>query len=161
MGRRRSVIGMTALGLGAATVTACGTEGIRLDSRDRDNAAVKQGAQLFAQRCGGCHTLDAAGTQGSAFTIKNRERVDGPNFNVRKEQVGQVLYAIRNGGFSGAIMPQNIVVGKDADDVALFLSRYAGREATAPKTPGHQTQPAGGMRRETATGPQGAPVRRP
>ena len=55
--------------------------------------------------------------------------MDGPNFNIRKEDVGQVLYAIRNGGFSGAIMPENIVVGKDAQDVAAFLSRYAGRGA--------------------------------
>jgi hypothetical protein len=37
-----------------------------------------------------------------------------------------VLYAIRNGGFSGAIMPENIVVGRDADDVAAFLAKYAG-----------------------------------
>jgi hypothetical protein len=38
-----------------------------------------------------------------------------------------VLYAIRNGGFSGAIMPENIVVGQDANDVAAFLSKYAGK----------------------------------
>jgi hypothetical protein len=40
-----------------------------------------------------------------------------------------VLYAIRNGGFSGAIMPENIVVGNDAQDVAAFLSKYAGTPA--------------------------------
>ncbi len=27
-----------------------------------------------------------------------------------------MLFAIRNGGFSGAIMPANIVVGEDAED---------------------------------------------
>ena len=37
-------------------------------------------------------------------------------------------YAIRNGGFSGAIMPANIVVGDDADKVAEFLAEYSGRE---------------------------------
>jgi hypothetical protein len=41
-----------------------------------------------------------------------------------------VLYAIRNGGFSGAIMPANIVVGQKARDVALFLERYAGAKST-------------------------------
>jgi hypothetical protein len=46
-----------------------------------------------------------------------------------------VLYAIRNGGFSGAIMPANIVVGKDADDVALFLERYAGAESEEGSSP--------------------------
>ena len=43
---------------------------------------------------------------------------NGPNFNFRKENIEQVLYAIRNGGFSGAIMPQNIVVGGRRTDVA-------------------------------------------
>ena len=44
-----------------------------------------------------------------------------------------MLYAIRNGGFSGAIMPENIVVGQDAEDVADFLSKYAGAGARPPK----------------------------
>ncbi|MDX6655580.1 MAG: hypothetical protein QOH62_373, partial [Solirubrobacteraceae bacterium] len=94
-----------------------------------------EGAQLFAQRCGGCHTLDVAGTQGSATQIRDRERVDGPNFNTRKEQVDQVLYAIRNGGFSGAIMPENIVVGKEAQAVAQFLAKYAGTQAPKSVSP--------------------------
>ena len=38
-----------------------------------------------------------------------------------------MLYAIRNGGFSGAVMPANIVMGQDAEDVADFLSEYSGR----------------------------------
>ena len=38
-------------------------------------------------------------------TVGDRERVDGPNLNQRKETTDDVLYAIRNGGFSGAIMP--------------------------------------------------------
>ena len=44
-----------------------------------------------------------------------------------------MLYAIRNGGFSGAIMPQNIVVGDDAQEVAQFLAKYSGLQA--PKVP--------------------------
>jgi hypothetical protein len=67
-----------------------------------------------------------AGTQGSATKVRDRERVDGPNFNVRTESVDQVLYAIRNGGFSGGIMPENIVVGEEAQAVADFLAEYAG-----------------------------------
>jgi hypothetical protein len=79
--------------------------------------------------------------------------VDGPNFNVRREKVADVLYAIRNGGFSGGIMPQNLVVGADAEDVAEFVAKYAGRKATAPKTPGAGTQPAGGRRPEVSEPP--------
>jgi mono/diheme cytochrome c family protein len=144
MTRRRSVTALLALVAGAAALTACGSRGISLDKADRGNARIEHGAQLFAQRCAGCHTLDAAGTEGSTVSIADKERTDGPNFNVRKEQVPGVLYAIRNGGFSGGIMPQNIVVGRDAEDVALFLSKYAGRQAKAPKGPTPQTQPAGG-----------------
>ena len=60
---------------------------------------------------------------------------NGPNFNVRCERPQtRVLYAIENGGFSGAIMPQNIVVGQQARDVAQFVATYSGRKA--PKIPG-------------------------
>jgi mono/diheme cytochrome c family protein len=130
----------------AGVLAACGTEGIKLDKADGDNAQIKRGALLFQQRCGGCHTLTAAGTQGSPNELKYRERVDGPNFDQRPEQADQILYAIENGGFSGAIMPQNIVVGQDARDVAAFLAKYAGRDATSPPAPKapRQEQPQGG-----------------
>ena len=39
------------------------------------------------------------------------------------------MYALHNGGFSGAIMPENVVVGQDAHDVAEFLAKYSGLEA--------------------------------
>ena len=51
-----------------------------------------------------------------------------------------MLFAIRNGGFSGAIMPANIVVGRDAEDVALFVERYAGQKA--PKQGEQQAEPS-------------------
>jgi mono/diheme cytochrome c family protein len=107
----------------AASLSACGSDSVDLAKSDPNY----KGAQLFAERCSGCHTLDVAGTQGSATKVRDRERVDGPNFNTRKEQVDQVLYAIRNGGFSGAIMPENIVVGHEAREVAEYLAKYAGR----------------------------------
>ena len=81
------------------------------------------GAVLFAERCSGCHTLDAAGAQGSANrTLRNQ----GPNLDERAETVDDVLYAIRNGGFSGAIMPQNILVGDEAEAVAAVRRRVRG-----------------------------------
>jgi mono/diheme cytochrome c family protein len=87
------------------------------------------GAELFSMRCSGCHTLDVAAASGSKSKreVKGGERTNGPNFNVRHETKQSVLFAIRNGGFSGAIMPANIVVGKDAQAVAAFLSKYAGK----------------------------------
>jgi mono/diheme cytochrome c family protein len=103
----------------ALAATGCGEDGQEVDSR---------GATLFAERCAGCHTLEAAGAEGS----NPEERVAGPNLDNRRETKDQVLYAIRNGGFSGAIMPQNIVVGEEAEAVAAFVAEYAGRTASGP-----------------------------
>ena len=127
--RRRASIVLIALAA-ASALAACGSEG---NSVKDSNAGIEHGSQLFAERCAGCHTLDVAGAQGGATKVRDRERTDGPNFNVRKECVANVLYAIRNGGYSGAIMPENIVVGKDAEDVAAFLAKYSGLQAkTSP-----------------------------
>ncbi len=122
---RRVLATSTAL-IAAASLAACGDKS---DLPSNESASVKAGAELFSERCAGCHTMDTVGAEGGASSIGDREVVDGPNFNVRKESKEDVLYAIRNGGFSGAYMPENIVVGKDADMVADFLSKYAGQQA--------------------------------
>ncbi len=111
--------------LAAAVFAGCGEESIELDANESDR--IREGALIFNDKCSGCHTLGSAGTQGSAVEVRDRERTDGPNFNTRPETVDAVLYAIRNGGFSGAIMPENIVTGQDAENVAQFLAKYAGR----------------------------------
>jgi cytochrome c551 len=113
----------------AAGVSSCGSQGIQLSKSNPDY----DGAVIFREHCSGCHTLSVVGAEGSATSIKDRLRTNGPNFNVRKENVEQALYAIRNGGFSGAIMPENIVVGKQAREVAEFLAKYSGLQA--PKVP--------------------------
>jgi cytochrome c551 len=116
----------TALVATAALIAACGTQKIALSKSDPNYS----GAVLFSQRCSGCHTLSYAATHGSASNVRSREITNGPNFNVRCERpVTRVLYAIENGGFSGAIMPQNVVVGQDAIKVAQFVATYAGRQA--------------------------------
>ncbi|MDX6638035.1 MAG: hypothetical protein QOJ01_1546 [Solirubrobacterales bacterium] len=110
-------------------LAACGTEKISVASTDPDY----QGAELFSQRCGGCHTLSPAGTQGSdARSIRSQ----GPNLDQRDETMNDVLFAIRNGGYSGAIMPQNIVTGSDAEKVAAFVSKYAGKQSVSSARPG-------------------------
>jgi mono/diheme cytochrome c family protein len=125
MGRRRPAIA-AALVVVAAGAVACGSEGISSQIASQPQN-VRHGAQLFSDRCSGCHTFGVVGAQGTTENVRERERTDGPNFNTRVETPGNVLYAIRNGGFSGAIMPENIVVGRDAVDVAAFLSKYAGK----------------------------------
>jgi mono/diheme cytochrome c family protein len=124
MGRRRIAIAGALVAVAAGAV-ACGSQGISQEISSQP-ASIQHGALLFSERCSGCHTLSVAGTQGTTNNVRERERTDGPNFNTRHETPDNVLYAIRNGGFSGAIMPENIVVGKNAEDVAAFLSKYAG-----------------------------------
>jgi mono/diheme cytochrome c family protein len=116
----------------ALPLAACGEQKIELASSSPQHA----GAELFQQRCAGCHTFGAAATQGSSSNVRTRERTDGPNFNTRRECIERVLYAIENGGFSGAIMPQNIVVGDQARAVADFVARYAGADADSPRPNG-------------------------
>jgi cytochrome c551 len=112
----------------AATAIGCGSQGVEVSSSDPDH----EGAVIFAERCSGCHTLTPAGTQGSA---NRSQRTQGPNFDQRKETVDDVIFAIRNGGFSGAIMPQNIVVGPDAEKVAAFLAKYSGQDVEEQPRP--------------------------
>lgn len=128
------VIGIVAaatLGLGAC---GFGEEGVAVSADDPNH----EGAVLFGTHCSGCHTLSAAGTQGSG----NRgERVQGPNLDQRTESYEDALFAIQNGGFSGAIMPQNIVVGEEAEAVARFVAEYAGGESESPPRPGETSAP--------------------
>lgn len=106
----------------ALVLAGCGQGKIEVDQ------AQHTGAELFNQHCSGCHSLDAANSYGSkaAGQLAGGERTNGPNFNVRKENKDDVLFAIRNGGFSGAIMPANVVVGREAQQVADFLAQYSG-----------------------------------
>ena len=126
MRARLQIAGTVTVILASALAGAgCGSQGIQVSKA----SPYYRGAVLFRNHCSGCHTLSVVGAQGSATSIKNRVRTNGPNFNIRKENVEQVLYAIRNGGFSGAIMPENIVLGDDAQAVASFLAAYSGRQA--------------------------------
>jgi cytochrome c len=113
---------------------ACGTERISVPT---SQVQLHRGAVLFSQRCSGCHTLSYAATHGSAANPRTATAISGPDFNVRCERpIDRVMYAIINGGFSGAYMPQNVVVGQDAIDVAEFVATFAGR--AAPREPGTQ-----------------------
>jgi mono/diheme cytochrome c family protein len=127
LARRRAAIALVGLPLAAIGISACGTQGISLSKSNPDYA----GAVIFRDHCSGCHTLGVVGAVGSATSIQNRVKTNAPNFDYRKETVEQVLYALRNGGFSGEVMPVNVVVGKQAQEVAEFLSKYSGLKKVA------------------------------
>jgi mono/diheme cytochrome c family protein len=67
----------------------------------------------FANTCGGCHTLKAAGTNGNV----------GPNLDELKPDQQTVLNAIKTGP---AVMPENLLQGAEAEAVATYVSENAG-----------------------------------
>lgn len=129
--RRLILLALASLSV-AGVLAGCGSQDVEVPGA---SASVDNGARLFAERCSGCHTMESAGAEGSAQEVSDREKVDGPNLDKRKVCYEDALYALQNGGASGAIMPINIVVGDDARDVALYLAEYSGRKAEDPDSP--------------------------
>jgi mono/diheme cytochrome c family protein len=73
--------------------------------------------QLFAHTCGTCHTLRAAGVRG----------VVGPDLDRAGRLTAEgVREQIRTGTLDSS-MPANLLVGEDADRVARYVARVAGR----------------------------------
>jgi mono/diheme cytochrome c family protein len=109
----------------AALFAGCGGE-IEVPASDQ---TAHRGAELFYERCSGCHTFTKANAYGSKpiDQLQGGERTNGPNFDVRHVKKDDALFAIRNGGFSGGIMPANVVTGRQADEVAEFLDKYSGK----------------------------------
>ncbi len=109
----------------ALLAAGCGTGGIS-KSGDAD-----RGKTLFLAKCGGCHTLAAAGTHGQ----------QGPNLDdafeaSRKQGFKQVTIeqVIRDQiELAAPPMPQNLVKGKDADAVAAYVASVAANPSAAPK----------------------------
>jgi mono/diheme cytochrome c family protein len=73
---------------------------------------AEEGRELFVDNCGTCHTLDAAGTDGSI----------GPNLDEAQVDEAEVLEVIANGGRGSGNMPANLVTGADAQAVAKFVA---------------------------------------
>jgi mono/diheme cytochrome c family protein len=93
--------------------------------------AEKYGRTIFGEHCGVCHTLLAANAVGKV----------GPNLDELKPPAELVLHTIVNGCEQKPLslssptfclgygtMPANVVQGKEASDVAAFVSKVAGHE---------------------------------
>ena len=90
----------------------------------------KQGRLLFGEHCGVCHTLAAANAVGKV----------GPNLDMLQPPASLVLRTIANGCLQNATgnspetclgygtMPADIVQGSDAQKIAAFVARVAGKE---------------------------------
>jgi mono/diheme cytochrome c family protein len=80
-------------------------------------AGQTEGRELFTHNCGTCHTLSAANTSGRV----------GPNLDQLRPPEKLVLDAIDKGRARGqGQMPSQLLVGKEAEDVASFVAAVAG-----------------------------------
>jgi plastocyanin len=113
---------ISALFLAAASTLAV------LSGCGRDEADdLVNGKTLFVQKCGSCHGLARAGTQGvqgpdldDAFRAARRDGMNDETFQgVVERQIANVL--------RGSIMPEDLVTGQDASDVAAYVAKAAAR----------------------------------
>jgi mono/diheme cytochrome c family protein len=122
----------------------CGTGGLA-----SKNADAAHGKELFQQKCGSCHTLANAGTQGKIGPNLD-DAFSGPRAQGFKESTirnivhGQILFPISNpvGVIEGPNgqeqrapgMPAKLVTGSDAQDVAAYVASVAGVAAVGATT---------------------------
>ena len=136
----------------ALATAGCGTGGISAGKADTSN-----GKALFQQKCGSCHTLADAGTQGKvgpnlddAFAGPRSEGFDDSTF--RNVVHDQILYPVQepvgyittpDGKQQRAPgMPADLVTGQDAQDVAAYVASVAGVAAVGATTGVTTTSPA-------------------
>jgi mono/diheme cytochrome c family protein len=111
-----------ALGVGVpAAVIASRHESEGATGRLRQEKLTSQdekGKKLFRETCASCHNLDAVNARG----------VTGPDL----DEIGQVtrqrvVNAIRIGGTGQKRMPSGLLQGRDAQNVAGYVSKVAGK----------------------------------
>jgi mono/diheme cytochrome c family protein len=112
-----SLLAALAVALLALPLAACG----------RDENDLSNGKALFTERCGSCHMLGRAGTQGrtgpdldTAFRAALASGMDRETVEGLVHQ--QILYPRKD-----SVMPPQLVKGKNADDVAAYVAFAASR----------------------------------
>ena len=110
----------------AGVLSACGTGGI---SEDADLIA---GKEAFVEKCGSCHVLGRAGTQGATGpnldAAFDRALRDGMGRGTIQGVVrDQILYPGDVPQESEAYMPPKLVTGDLAEDVAAYVAFAAAR----------------------------------
>ena len=92
---------------------------VQVEPQDED------GKDLFANNCGPCHTLAAAGSDG--VVGPNLDQLLAPGGTANYEgSYGRALSAITC-GFGNGRMPAGIIQGENAKEVAAFVGAYAGQ----------------------------------
>ena len=127
-GRRRWAVPVTLAAATAALLAAgCGSVGFSEGTGDQT-----RGKELFIAKCGSCHVLADAGTKGQigpnlddAFR-ESRQSGLGESTIVQVVR-GQIAYPITETPTGAPGMPADLVTGQDADDVASYVGKVAGK----------------------------------
>ncbi|MBW3608164.1 MAG: c-type cytochrome [Actinobacteria bacterium] len=118
------------------SIAACGVLAGGVSACEHDNidpgADLLAGKKAFAQKCGSCHVLERAGTQGatgpSLDAAFDRALRDGMGRGTIQGVVhDQILYPANVPQESEAYMPPKLVTGKLARDVAAYVAFAAAR----------------------------------
>ena len=148
---RRALL-WAALASAALLTAGCGTGGLETGAADK-----ARGKQLFVEKCGSCHTLADAGTQGKigpnlddAFSGSRQQGF--AESTIRSVVHDQILFPITNPsgvdvGKNGVEikvtgMPAKLVTGDDANDVAAYVASVAGLPPGGGTSTGATTTPA-------------------
>ena len=126
---RRPAVLIAAL-LVAGAAAGCGGSG----ASKAGEADLANGKTQFQAKCGGCHILDDAGTQGTV----------GPNLD--DAAVGDRVEGLKVSSFEALVrqqideadppMPRGLVKGDDARDVAAYVASVAGVKLAQQNDPG-------------------------
>jgi cytochrome c2 len=123
--------------LAAAAAAALAAAGCGTGSAD-----VERGRVLFIQKCGTCHVMAQAGTTAqvgpdldAAFALARADGMDSDT--IEGIVAAQIEYPRPSTDNPAVSMPAGLVEGKDLEDVAAYVARYAGVPGAAPpRVPG-------------------------
>lgn len=101
----------------ALAVGACG----------REEADLSNGKALFTERCGSCHILGRAGTQGRTGPDLDASFRAGLADGMNRETVEGIVQSQIDNPRNSSVMPANLVRGEDARDVAAYVAFAAAR----------------------------------
>ena len=115
----------------ALAASGCGSVG-RADA----TADTSRGKTLFSEKCGSCHRLADAGTQGRIgpdldAAFMNSRDASLPSQGIAESTIrdivrGQIAYPVEQPPTEAPGMPANLVTGADADSVAAYVASVAG-----------------------------------
>ena len=101
---------------------------------------ASRGKQLFVSKCGSCHSLADAGTQGTVGPNLDNAFAGDRDQGFKESAIRQVVRdQIEE---AAAPMPKNLVTGQDANSVATYVASVAGTTPSAAAAPPPAPPPA-------------------